>query len=498
MRRYLSLERSLQSKNRFDEFSSVMEEYFEQEHAELVPTSDLDKPASQTFYLPMHVVRKESSTTTKVRAVFDASAASSSGVSLNDLLMVGPTVHSSLTDVLIRFRLHRVALTTDVSRMYRAVLLDEADKDLHRFVWRRNSTEPLMDYRMKRVTFGVAASSYAANMAVKQNAIDLAQEYPAAAKAVHQSFYVDDGLTGADSLDEAVVLQKELQALFDRGGFTLRKWNSSNPAALQHVPADLKESHSLCALPESSEYTKTLGIEWNTVMDHFRLTIAKLPPLDNVTKRVLISDVGKTFDVLGWFSPCMIKMKILFQQLWEMKVDWDDTVPDAIREAWLRWRSELNLLSTKYIPRCYFEKTSRVSTFELHGFSDASEQAYAAVVYLRMVCTDGDVQVALITSKTKVAPIKKLTIPRLELCGAVLLAQLLDNVRKVFDLPTTQLYAWTDSTIILSWLNGDPKRFKTYVCNRVSNIVELIGPDRWRHVCGAENPADCIERFVSL
>ena len=143
VRRYLSLERSLQSKNRFDELSSVMEEYFEQEHAELVPTSDLDKPASQTFYLPMHAVRKESSTTTKVRAVFDASAASSSGVSLNDLLMVGPTVHSSLTDVLIRFRLHRVALTTDVSRMYRAVLLD--DKDLHRFVWRRNSTEPLKD-----------------------------------------------------------------------------------------------------------------------------------------------------------------------------------------------------------------------------------------------------------------------------------------------------------------------------------------------------------------
>ena len=285
-----------------------------------------------------------------------------------------------------------------------------------------------------------------------------------------------------------------MQALFDRGGFTLRKWNSSNPNALQHVPADLKESHSLCALPESSEYTKTLGIEWNTVMDHSRLTIAKLPPLDNVTKRVLISDVGKTFDVLGWFSPCMIKMKILFQQLWEMKVDWDDTVPDAIREAWLRWRSELNLLSTKYILRCYFEKTSRFSTFELHGFSDASEQAYAAVVYLRMVCTHGDVQVSLITSKTKVAPIKKLTIPRLELCGAVLLAQLLDNVRKVFDLPTTQLYAWTDSTIVLSWLNGDPKRFKTYVCNRVSNIVELIGPDRWRHVCVAENPADCASR----
>ena len=152
-----------------------MEEYFEQGHAELVPTSDLDKPASQTFYLPMHAVRKETSTTTKVRAVFDASAASSSGVSLNSLLMVESTVHSSLTDVLIRFRLHHVALTTNVSRMYRAVLLDKADKDLVR----RSSTEPLKDYRMTRVTFGVAASSYAANMAIKQNAINLVQEFPA-------------------------------------------------------------------------------------------------------------------------------------------------------------------------------------------------------------------------------------------------------------------------------------------------------------------------------
>ena len=146
VRRYLSLERSLHFKDQFGEFTSVMEEYFEQGHAELVPTSDLEKPSNKMFYLPMHAVRKETSTTTKVPAVFDASATSSSGVSLNDMLMVGPTVHSSLTDVLICFRLHRIALTTDVSRKYRAILLDETDKDLHCFVWRSCSTEPLRDY----------------------------------------------------------------------------------------------------------------------------------------------------------------------------------------------------------------------------------------------------------------------------------------------------------------------------------------------------------------
>lgn len=131
----------------------------------------------------------------------------------------------------------------------------------------------------------------------------------------------------------------------------------------------------MCTLPDATQYTKTLGIEWNTVMDHFRLNIAALPPLDNITKRVLISDVNKTFDALGWVSPCTIKMKILFQQLWELKVDWDDAVPDAVCESWFRWRSELDLLTTRHIPRCYFDKTTEVKSMELHGFSDASEQA---------------------------------------------------------------------------------------------------------------------------
>ena len=165
-----------------------MEEYFQMGHAESVPVTDLEKSQQEVFYLPMHAVRKESSSTTKIRAVFDASAKSSSGVSLNDTLLVGPTVHSPLIDVLLRFRFHRIALTTDVSRMYRAVELTSSDRDLHRFVWRRNPDEPLQDCRMTRVTFGVSASSFAANMSVKQNALDFALQYPQAAIAVEKSF----------------------------------------------------------------------------------------------------------------------------------------------------------------------------------------------------------------------------------------------------------------------------------------------------------------------
>ena len=192
----------------------------------------------------------------------------------------------------------------------------------------------------------------------------LSLEFPTAAKIVSDSFYVDDGLTNADSIEEAISLQHQLQQLFSCGGFTLHKWNCSNPTVLE----------------------------------------------------------------LSWFSPYTIKMKILFQQLWEIKVNWDDQVPESVRESWLKWQPEFGLLSTKYVSRCYHDKKKFIASTELHGFSDASEQAYSAVVYLRVECTDGSTQVVLISSKTRVAPIKRLTIPRLELCGAQLLAQLLHHV----------------------------------------------------------------------
>jgi len=494
VRRFLSLERALRARGQFTEVNEVMSEYIEMEHAERIPTLDLEKPQEEVFYLPMHVVRKASSTTTKTRAVFDASAKSSTGVSLNDTLLVGPTVHSSLIDVLLRFRLHRVALTTDVSRMYRGVMLVPSDKDLHRFIWRSSVTEPLRDYRMTRVTFGVSASSFAANMSLKQNAHEFAITYPLAFDAVNLNFYVDDGLTGADTVEGAITLHKQLQGLFDQAKFLLRKWNSSEPQVLQHISPEIRASKSVHLIPNPEEYTKTLGVEWNAGFDHFRLTVAEIPPLNTVTKRALVSDVAKTYDVLGWFSPTIIKVKILLQRLWELKIDWDDPIPQSIHDAWSQWRAELSLLSSHRIPRCYFPKDVQVHTVQLHGFSDASEQAYAGVIYLRGRDSKGKVHVSLVMSKTKVAPIKRFTIPRLELCGAHLLAQLLHHVKEVFNIPLQDVFAWTDSTIVLNWLVGNPRRFKTYVGNRISHIVELIAPDRWNHVDGVKNPADCASR----
>ena len=328
-----------------------MLEYLSLGHAEDVPLTEACKPQSTVYYPPMHVVYKSSSSTTKIRAVFDASAKSSTGISLNDILLIGPTVHSSLVDVLLRFRSYRIGLTADVSKMYRAIRLADEDKDLHRFVWRSDPKEVMRDYRMTRVTFGVSASIFAVNMSVKQNSIDLVHEFPLAAKMVD---YVDDGLMGADSIERAIDLRKEVQALFSRGGFLLRKWISNETRVLHSIEPELRESLETMTISESPECAKALGLSWDTKLDCFSLTVSTSPSSNCLTKRMLVSDIAKIFDVLGWLAPVIIKVKILLQRIWEIKLDWDEQAPTSLLSVWTQWKAELPLVSDLSIPRYYF------------------------------------------------------------------------------------------------------------------------------------------------
>ena len=342
--------------------------------------------------------------------------------------------------LLLIFRMHHIALTADVSKMYRAIELIPSDKDFHRFVWRSDPSQVVLDHRMTRATFGVSASCFAANMAIKHNALELQDKYPQAVNAVCTSFYVDDCLTGADNIESAITLQRQLQDLFTCGGFLLRKWNSSEPSVVDAIFPELREMKEVHSISDSEQgYTKTLGLEWDTKIDMFQITLAELPPLENLNKRMLVSNVSKVFDVFGWFAPVTIRMKILPQRVWERRVDWDSPVPEEIQRAWQRWRCELPSLSSKGVPRCYLPKTVQVVSTQVHSFCDASEEAYVGVVYLRMVDSKGDVHISLVMSKTKVAPIKRMSIPRLELCGAQVLAKLLDHVKDVLPVPASDI-----------------------------------------------------------
>ena len=171
--------------------------------------------------------------------------------------------------------------------------------------------------------------------------------------------------------------------LFTKGCFLLCKWNSSSPPVLSSISPELLDMHSTHQMPSPKEYTKTLGVEWNSHSDHFRLTIASLPSMDNVMKHALTSDIAKTFDVLEWFSPSTIKAKILLQRLWEQRIEWDELLPTSIHQEWLQWRSELPLLSERHIPRCYYPTDVDIDLVQLHGFCAASEDAYAGVIYFQ-------------------------------------------------------------------------------------------------------------------
>ena len=248
---------------------------------------------------------------------------------------------------------------------------------------------------MTRVTFGISASSFAANMSIKHNAVDNVLEFPKAANGVETSFYIGDCLTGADSVEEAMDLHQQLMNLFAKGGFLLRKWNSSDPRVFCHIEQELQDTQSTHHIPSPDEYTKTLKIEWNDSMDHFHLTVASLQENNNMTKCALVSDIAKTFDILGCFSPSIIKVKILLQWVWGLKIGWDDLLPQNIHQLWLQWRSQLHLLTKRHIPQCYYHKHADIDSIKLHGFCDASEDAYAGVVCLRLQERRGNVHISL-------------------------------------------------------------------------------------------------------
>ena len=467
--RHYSNEKSILRRGIWIPFQEVVKGYIELHHAEVVPAEELDNP--RQYYLPMHAVMKQSSTSTKLRVVFDGSATTAGGFSLNQTLA---TLQPKLSNTLLRFRTFPIALNGDITKMFREIKLCQADKDLHRFVWRTTPKDPLLDYRMTRITFGVSASPYLAVKTLQRTAMDHGEGYPEASKHLLESFYVDDFLGGAATITQAIQLFHDLRHILQKGGFHICKWRSSSAEVMSAIPANLHETSPLKedTSSQTPSYSKALGLIWDSVQDMMSPSIS-VPPTYLTTKRGLYSDVARTYDILGWISPTTLCMKMLFQELWQTNHDWDEA--DS-KELHKKWRSELPMLQEQLLPRCYSPPQLQILEQELHGFCDASLKAYGAIVYCRTIYHDHPPVVALVTAKTKVARIKPLTIPKLELCGAALLTQLLITTAKALGIPAARCHAWTDSSIVLAWLDGNPRQYKIYVANRVAFILEHTSP----------------------
>lgn len=447
------------------------------------------------YHLPHHAVLKETSTTTKLRSVFNASCKTSAGVSINDLLAVGPTLQDKLYEILLRWRLFRFVFSADIEKMFRQLLLNLNDVDFQRMLFRFEETEAIIEFTLLTVIYGFAFALHSSVKAVRKLAELLATKYPLAALVILRDSYVDDLMSGVHSITVGKLLQKELIDMLKEGCFNLRKWTSNDESLLEDIPEDQREL-KLPLNVELDQQIKALGVQWDPVSDAFKFKIRiSVKEGQKITKRKFLSDSSTLFDPMGWLAPSVIITKILFQDMWKQKLDWDHELTTDLKCKWEKLCSELNNFKDLQISR--WLGTSPTTKVSLHGFSDASMKAMAAVVYVRVDNGD-EVLVNMLTAKTKVAPISKITVPRLELNAAVLLSKLLAVVSKalgkVNEIPIESVHAWTDSTVVLAWLNGDSDKYQNYVSNRLIEIKKHVKPGQWKHVSSGDNPADCASR----
>lgn len=312
---------------------------------------------------------------------------------------------------------------------------------------------------------------------LKELAILEQDNHPLASKVLQNSVYIDDCVSGADSLESALHLQTELIALLKKGGFELRKWASNHSAILSAVPSTDTQM-PLNFDTEGPNFIKVLGLQWNPDLDVFSYSFT---PLESIcTKRGVLSQIARIFEPLGFLSPIVFHAKRILQQLWLSKRDWDDIPAEDIVETWNRFISELPEISKLHIPRLLISGT--FSRLEIHGFCDASSVGYGCAIYFKFITSNGHVKITLISGKSRVAPLKVVSLPRLELCAAYLLADLLNFVKESYSerLTFDQIYAWSDSQVALAWLSASPHRWKTFIANRVAHIQEIIPSSSWK------------------
>lgn len=466
-----------------DRYDSVLQEMEESGIVAEVPDWELVSE-HPTFYLPHRPVLKQTGSL-KVRPVFDASAKGPNGVSLNDCVEVGPALTPSLVDVLLRFRRWRHGFSADIVKAFLQIALAREDQDVHRFLWQKEGRTRVM--RFQRVTFGVACSPFLLNATIRHH---LAQYGDGVAVTeMRDNFYCDDLLSGADSKEEVTAILEEACSVMQSAGMEL-KCSSDNPLQLGERASG------------ASEMVKVLGVQWCQQRDTLTFSGQRFPTDAVVaSKRVVLSVIARLFDPLGFLTPFIITAKCLFQQLWELQVGWDDALPESCRDVFSGWLRDCELLQRFEVPRCYSSGAPGLWTEaskELHVFADASPRAYGAVVYLRLAHPDGSVSVSFVLSKVRVAPLKRQSLPRLELLGCQLAAQLFHVVRSALRLPAdVPCTLWTDSMIALGWVRGRPERWKQYVSHRVEQIQRLTPVDCWSHCSGSENPADMMTRGVS-
>ena len=366
------------------------------------------------------------------------------------------------------------------------------DRNALRFLW-YGSSGHVTTYRMTSHVFGgvwcSSAATYAMRRVIEDHECD-----PAVANVIMNSFYVDDCLLSMDDRDFVADCLLQVKSTLQTGGFRLTKMIGNDDSIVQKIP-DEDKAAEIKGLVHCDG--KALGIQWDIGKDELYFS-GDVKLADVVTRRSMLSVLSSTFDPLGLLGPILIGGKVIFQDATRLTLTWDEEVPDDVKSRWTSWFSTMKCLGQMRFPRCIKVERSQDSYLQLHHFSDASSRAYGCCSYLRSVSKSGKIQVELLLSKAKVAPMNATSIPRLELQAAVLSAKMDALLRRELDIEISKSFFWVDSMIALQYIQNESRRFHVFVSNRVSTIHELTKVEDWSHIPGCDNPADLVTRGVSV
>lgn len=466
-------------------FKDFMGKIFENGHAEGAPPV---KENEECWYLPVFGVYHPQKPD-QIRCVFDSSA-QYEGISLNKVLLQGPDLINSLLGIMLRFRREVVAIAADIQQMFYSFYVNREHRNYLRFFWYKDNDlgKPLVEYQMCVHVFGnspsPAIATYGLRQSVQNSDVDVKT-------FVNKDFYVDDALTSLPTAQQAISLMKRTQADLHSHGLKLHKVVSNNEEVVSSFPPEdrAKGLKDLDLSIDTLPVQRSLGMCWDLNADTFFFEVSE--DLKPYTRRGVLSTVNSLFDPIGFLSPVTIQGKIILRDLMNGTVDWDEPLPKEKQGKWTTWRKSLSGLSQIHIPRCYsHESLSQATSVELHVFSDASELAIAAVTYLLICFPSGTRSLSFVLGKAKVAPISGHTIPRLELCAAVLAAELSETVKDFIELSIQKVKFYTDSRIVLGYIYNRTRRFYTYISNRVAKIHGVSAPDQWNFIPTHLNPAD--------
>nr|XP_034824837.1 uncharacterized protein LOC117982583 [Maniola hyperantus] len=457
--------------------------------------SGTEEEECNAWFLPHFGVRNPNKPG-KLRLVFDA-AACSQGVSLNDMLLEGPDLLQSLPGILYRFREEPVAVTADIQEMFLQIKVRSEDQPSQMFLWRGNNrSEPPKRYKMTSLIFGATCSPFLAHSVRNLNAEEFRETHPAAFAAITTSHYMDDFVDSFPSKEEAIKAVQEVDYVHQQASFILRDWSSNEQGILNSFPVELRSrAHTQLMIGKESE-ERTLGLVWDAQQDElgFNTRMPRVPKEVKETvrapsKRETLSAVMSIYDPLGFLSPYTIVAKIMLQSLWRLDIGWDEPIPKEQAGEFVTWMQGLHNIEQLRLPRCY-DKHKEGQKRHLHIFCDASELAYAAVAYWQIEGPEDAVIVRLASAKAKVAPLRGMSIPRMELQAAVIGARLAEAVKSGHRWEAASTTFWSDSRTVLIWVRTNAKRYTPFVAHRLGEIAELTKPEQWRWVPTKSNPAD--------